>query len=337
MDNLKSVVIKHWKGILAICVWGVFCFICIWKTNRLYKLVTEVKTAVSREIEYKSMHKEKVQIDAEMPLVDEEDAWYTQYHFIAHAGGGYNGRTYTNSLDAWENSYKMGNRVFDADLAFTSDGELVLRHEWNANLEQGNCSMRESFQYIDKNGHIQFNELDYGVPTYTEFMSKKIFYNYTPMSCGDMIRFMAEHKDLYVACDMKDDIRQSYQYIVDKATLLSYEEILDRIIVNIYDYDAYDIVMGIYPFTNATMRQHYVHPNNYYEMIDFCLTHDIHVVNLSCCYIEDEGVQMLRSKGIHVYVAIADYISDMRDYHDLGADGAVTNWLYENEWQYVVE
>lgn len=339
MDKAKKFVVRNWKRVLVISLIFAFCVACVWKVDGIYKLVKKIESAVSREIEYEFMHKENVQLDEQFSLMDEEDAWYTKYHFISHAGGGKNGRIYTNSLEAWENSYEMGNRVYDADMAFTSDGVLVLRHSWGDNLEQGDCSMRESYHIVDENGQIQYIDVtsDNELVTYMEFMSRKIFYSYTPMSCEDMIRFMDEHEDLYVACDMKDDVEQSYQYIVDRAVELSKEDVLDRIIVNLYDYDFYDKIMDIYPFKNVTMRQHYVQPNNYYELIDFCLTNDIHVVNLSSCYIEDYGVQLLRSKGIHVYVAITDYISDMKDYYVLGADGAVTNWLYEDDWQYIVE
>ena len=156
---------------------------------------------------------------------------------------------------------------------------------------------------------------------------------------------MAEHEDIYVACDMKDDIAydngnnyditDGYRYLVDLATEMEIAEVLDRIIVNIYNYDAYDSIMEIYDFKNVTVRQHYVSPNNYFELAEFCITHDIHVVSVSACYIEDAGIQLLREYGIHIYVAVADYISDMRIFHELGADGAVTNYLYEADWSYI--
>lgn len=339
MDKLRMFVVRNWKRVLVIGLGLVFCVACVWKVDGIYKLVKKAESTISRRMEYWSMHKENVRLDEEFTLQDEEDAWYTKYHFISHAGGGQNGRTYTNSLEVWENSYEMGNRVFDADMAFTSDGVLVLRHSWIDNLEQGDCSIKDSYNIVDANGQMQHIDLssDDEPISYMEFMSRKIYYSYTPMSCEDMIRFMDEHKDLYVACDMKDDVGQSYQYIVDEAGELSRDDILDRIIVNLYDYESYDKIMNVYPFKNVTMRQHYVHPNNYYEIINFCLTHDVHVVNLSSCYIEDYGVQLLRSRGIHVYVAIVDYISDMKDYHALGADGAVTNWLYEDDWKYIIQ
>lgn len=248
-------------------------------------------------------------------------------------GGAVDGRTYTNSLQAWELSYANGNRVFDADMAFTADDFLVLRHSWNDNLEQG-IAMKESRSYTDANGmprqSVSQEKMDYAT-----FKSAKMYYKYDAMSCEDMLNYMAEHGDLYIACDMKDDVIESYQYLVNLAVDMGVEDVLDRIIVNIYDYEVYDLIMEIYSFKNVTVRQYYISPNNYYELIEFCVTHNIHVVNVSSCYMEDEGIAILQRYGIHIYVAIADYISDMRYYHELGADGAVTDFLYESDWSYV--
>lgn len=248
-------------------------------------------------------------------------------------GGAVDGRCYTNSVQAWELSYANGNRVFDADMAFTTDNILVLRHDWNDNLEQG-IIMKESRSYTDANGMprqmASQEQMDYAA-----FKSTKMYYKYDAMSCEDMLNYMASHEDIYVACDMKDDVVDSYQYLVDLAVGMGVEDVLDRIIVNIYDYEVYDLIMEIYPFENVTARQHYVFPNNYYELAEFCVTHNIHVVNVSSCYMEDEGISLLQRYGIHIYVAIADYISDMHSYYELGADGAVTNFLYESDWAYV--
>ena len=93
--------------------------------------------------------------------------------------------------------------------------------------------------------------------------------------------------------------------------------------------------MKIYPFKNVTIRQHYVSPNNYTELIEFCIKKNIHVVNLSLCYVNDKGVNQIKSKGIHVYVAVVDYISDMQEYYKKGYSGACTNWLYEKDWNLV--
>jgi glycerophosphoryl diester phosphodiesterase len=53
-----------------------------------------------------------------------------EQRLVAHAGGAIHGLTYTNSRDALDHSYATGYRVFELDFNWTSDGHLVLVHDW---------------------------------------------------------------------------------------------------------------------------------------------------------------------------------------------------------------
>jgi hypothetical protein len=50
---------------------------------------------------------------------------------ISHAGGTVDEKLLTNSLEALESSYAAGRRIIEVDFLFTSDGELVLAHDWD--------------------------------------------------------------------------------------------------------------------------------------------------------------------------------------------------------------
>lgn len=306
-------------------------FVYLKTEPQIHNNIEAIKEVCRCHWESHKMHALKVDVTNLTPLVDEIDAWYTKYHIISHAGGAIEGRTYTNSLEAWDYSYSRGNRVMDADLMFTPDGEMILLHGWRNNLElQEDVPMKGSNAFVDRNGHLQYFTDAVAPKDFKTFMHTKIFHLYTPMSCGTMLQYMQEHPDLYVATDMKDDVVKSYLYIVRKAKEMKLDSVLSRIIVNLYDYEMYDKVMKVYPFSNTTMRQFDIHPNNYSELVDFCLKHKIHVVNISSCYMYDEGVKLLRQKGIRVYVAVVDYISDMQYYRSQGCSGCVSNFLYED-------
>lgn len=47
---------------------------------------------------------------------------------LAHALGGYNGHTYLNTREAFENALKNGYLYFEVDLKLTTDGKLVCWH-----------------------------------------------------------------------------------------------------------------------------------------------------------------------------------------------------------------
>ncbi len=53
------------------------------------------------------------------------------FSLIAHAGGGYKGKTYTNSLEALDFNYEKGFRLFEIDFIWTSDKQLVCLHDWD--------------------------------------------------------------------------------------------------------------------------------------------------------------------------------------------------------------
>jgi len=54
---------------------------------------------------------------------------------VAHAGGGYNGATYTNSIDAL-NHNKDDYELFEIDFSWTSDGHLVCLHDWGNSFKR---------------------------------------------------------------------------------------------------------------------------------------------------------------------------------------------------------
>lgn len=109
---------------------------------------------------------------------------------IIHAGGYLTTsdgteHPYTNSLEALENLYNNGYRFCEIDLQETSDGMLI-------------C------------GHGDENELVFGTglpqtATGAEFLSSRIYEEFTPLSADDLAGFMRVHPDLYVVTDVKTD------------------------------------------------------------------------------------------------------------------------------------
>ncbi len=56
-------------------------------------------------------------------------------HYVAHAGGIYRGKVYTNSVAALDHSYDLGYRILEVDLNLTTDNEIVLLHDWGGTVE----------------------------------------------------------------------------------------------------------------------------------------------------------------------------------------------------------
>ena len=67
----------------------------------------------------------------------------TKHKLIAHAAGGIDRFPYTNSKEAYLNSYKNGFRLFEIDISITSDEKLVARHDWKKSTGKIINLMRE--------------------------------------------------------------------------------------------------------------------------------------------------------------------------------------------------
>ncbi|MBB6672022.1 phosphatidylinositol-specific phospholipase C/glycerophosphodiester phosphodiesterase family protein [Cohnella nanjingensis] len=155
--------------------------------------------------------------------------------FIAHALGGIDGFSYTNSYEAFMNSYLMGYRLFEADLILTSDGELAARHDWSGRMQPG---------LADPPGRP---------PTLPEFKTAPILGKYRPLDMNDLIRLLARYPDISLITDTKETdtskVKRQFEYLVSQANAAD-PSLLQRIIPEIYSPEMYDTVMKIYPFPN---------------------------------------------------------------------------------------
>ncbi len=78
-------------------------------------------------------------------------------HRIAHAGGGIDNKTYTNSYEALDSNLEKGFLYFELDFSFTADGQLVCLHDWKKNFRQsfgfkadGKVSLKEFERLVDR-------------------------------------------------------------------------------------------------------------------------------------------------------------------------------------------
>ncbi|MBO4918744.1 MAG: hypothetical protein J5365_01160, partial [Erysipelotrichaceae bacterium] len=201
---------------------------------------------------------------------------------------------------------------FDADLSFTADDVIVLRHEWSDDLDQDNISEDR-------------------IPEYAEFMRTLILRKYHPMGIYDVIDFMKKHEDIYVACDFKEGIE-----ILEKLIATFKENnctaLFDRIIVSLYDYGDYTRAKKLYEFKNYAIRQYEDLPHNYYELCEFCLKERIPVCMVTRNYVkEGDRFAVLLKKGITVFVATVNDPERYRRYRAKGVSGIVSDFLDQNE------
>lgn len=242
-----------------------------------------------------------------------------KYHIIAHnMGGG------VDSKEGFENAYARGTRLFDADLRFSKDGELILCHEWEGVLGYFSFS-KEDIYYNDINVRQVERSL---LPSKEEFCKTKIDNQYTMISFADVVEQMKEWKDIYIVCDAKEDVEETYLSICKTADYNP--DVLNRIVVSLYRADDFDIVKDIYPFKHLAIRQYENLPRSADEIINICKEKQINIVNVGTAYCDTDTIKAYKENGLFVYAAVVNDISYFDKLRDIGVDGIVSDFIYED-------
>ncbi len=107
---------------------------------------------------------------------------------IAHAAGGIDGRTYTNSYEALDTNLEKGFEYFEIDFSFTSDGELVCLHDWDGTFQR-----TFGYKTEDKVTLKEFENL-------VESKSR-----YTNCTLNGLALWMLNNPSSYIVTDVKED------------------------------------------------------------------------------------------------------------------------------------
>ena len=242
-----------------------------------------------------------------------------KYHIIAHNMGGE-----VDSKEGFENAYTRGTRLFDADLRFSKDGELILCHEWDGLIGYFSFS-KEDIYYNDlKVGQVERSLL----PSKEEYCQTKIDNKYTMISFADVVEYMKEWGDIYIVCDAKEDVEESYSTICKIADYSP--DVLNRIVVSLYREEDFDIVKSIYPFKHFAIRQYENLPRSADEIINICKEKQINIVNVGTAYCDTDTIKAYKKNGLFVYAAVVNDISYFDMLRETGVHGIVSDFIYED-------
>jgi phosphoglycerol transferase len=132
---------------------------------------------------------------------------------VAHAGGGINGKTYTNSLEALDYNVKNGFSYFELDFSFTKDRQLVCIHDWKQNFNR-------TFGFLPKEK-----------PTLEAFeLLVKNKSEFQPCTLETLANWMKQNTAAFIVTDIKEDNLEGLKIISENIP-----EFETRIIPQIYD------------------------------------------------------------------------------------------------------
>lgn len=240
--------------------------------------------------------------------------WMKDNMYIAHAMGGIDKRVYTNSLEAFEFNYKLGYRVFEIDLAITSDNQPVLLHSWD---KKGLKDLGLPEVWREKK------------PTFNEFMNNKINGIYTPLSFRDVCKLAEKYKDVKFVIDVKGKPSEC-KSVYEKCVKIAKEEnssALDKMIPQIYDEEMLNDVMSVYDFKSMIYTLYKQEKLNAQEVIDFSYENGIRVVVIDKEKLDSEFIKELKQRGIYVYVNTYNDTTKVKELLGLGAKGIYSDFI----------
>ena len=159
---------------------------------------------------------------------------WTQDITIAHAFGGIDGVSYTNSLEAFRENYAKGHRTFEVDFSVTSDDRLVCLHDWDKGEQNGVTTG--------------------GATSEDEFLSAKFAGKYTTLSLAGLFDLMKEYPDIWIVTDTKDggekQVKRDFEILVATAKEMNAEDTLARFVVQFYNEKMFRVIEDVWPFDN---------------------------------------------------------------------------------------
>ena len=242
---------------------------------------------------------------------------------IAHAGGIIEDFSYTNSPEAIRLNYERGHRTFEIDMVLTSDNKVACIHDWDVPFQEGR---------------------EVGIaPSSDVFLSYSIREKYTPILFEDLCRIMNEYPDMWLVTDSKypagEEIVLEFEEMVNVAKKLNLEHILDRIIVQIYNEDMYEIVMNVYPFRSwiFTLYQRWGGGNieEFEKIARFCYKNNIQNITMGkarmSSEMNNEIIQISQKYKLDIYTHTVNDMDEAKNNFSLGVKGIYTDSIIPSD------
>lgn len=235
---------------------------------------------------------------------------------IAHGCGAIQGETVTNSQEALEQAIANGYQFIEVDMAFTSDGEIAMIHDWE--------SSGSYYLGLGQNKAI----------TCAQYQQCRVLNRYTPLTLETLADIVEAHPQVHIITDTKED-----NLALLTAIRKQEPQLVGQIIPQIYQYSEYEavkdlgydqIILTLYKMTDERDGN---------RIARFVQDHSIYAVTMSVDLARTGLAKTLQSYGIAVYMHTVNSLSQTMTALNAGAYGIYTDTLLPQEvtypsWQY---
>jgi len=250
-----------------------------------------------------------LKLPAEYPSVRKPEEIKIQYQdrnrFIAHAGGMIDGEIYTNSLEALNQNYQKGFRLFELDILKTSDRTYVANHSWK--------------------DWDSVNNVQNYVPTHEEFMKKKIFHRFTPLDLNNINQWFKQHPDAFLITDKVNNPKDFATQFIDK----------NRLMMEVFDLTAVDEAheVGITPMLNWDVFL----GKNDDEILETIQKHHITYLTASRKQIaEHKNIFLkIKDKGVRIYLFHVNYEKYKDEKYVFLHELDYAYGMYADKWEFI--
>lgn len=271
--------------------------------------ITAVKSMIRSSVQETGVEEQDLSKFDEYPqVVLDEDGWYYRSRMIYHACGGIDGLSYTNSLEALEQTLAQNRRLVEADFLYTSDGALICQHDWEKILGSDSAL------------------------SLAEFEASSIYGKYTPLTAEKLIDFMRQYEDMYLIIDAKDD--DCVSVVRDLLQLCGEDSgIAGRFVIQLYDRGYKAQMLELYPFENDQFlfTAYKFDPQRYAEIMEICYDEQISVVTVQSSKWDAETIRYFCEKGFLVFEHTVNRLDYVEYAVERGVYGFYTDFMHEED------
>lgn len=222
---------------------------------------------------------------------------------IIHAGGAIHTRVGSNSLEALNNSYALGQRFIEMDFVLSSDGIPVCLHDWS---------------------QFYSNSLGSTPITAEAFSKVKIYDFYTALTLDSLVEWLTAHTDVYIVTDIKEDNVNVLRQIAEK-----HPEIVPRLIPQIYQYDEYAPVRAM-GYANIILTLYrlptYEDKANGRQNAAFAKAHGLLAVTADVTLAKQSFVDAFTAAGVPLFVHTVNDAEEQAALRAMGVTGFYTDF-----------
>ena len=224
--------------------------------------------------------------------------------FIAHGGGFVDGFYTTNSVEAIRQSIADGFTLIELDMCFSRDDRIIMLHDWD----------RTVVHY--------FGAPFARRPSEREFEQLLVHGRFQTLTFNRLTKILDEAPDIRIITDVKSDNIKVLTMIVEQ-----FPDYVERMIVQIYSYEEYDIVREL-GFEDIILTLYAMPEIDYDELIQFIKDSDLFAVAVGTTHDHAFGdrefgslMQKLVDDGVLVYFHPVGDFETAIDVMERGAHG----------------